>query len=144
MLNLRRAHLINLFFLTIAINLGCIDPDEYSPENPPLLPPPDPPQVLLPLADTTFYTYSTIENVLFDWTIVSGAEMYEIQADSTLGWNTPAISMAENPPVYRALYRYAPGATYYVRIRGGSARWTNYTDWSEPRRLFICLEADLP
>ncbi len=143
-LQLRISHFIHLLLLTIVINFGCQDPDEYGPDDPPLLPPPDPPHVLLPLADTTLYTLSTLENVLFDWTTVSGAEVYEIQTDSNLSWSAPAITMADNPPVNIALYRYAVTATYYVRIRAGSARWTNYTNWSEPRRFFIRLDVALP
>ena len=75
MFSLGRSYLIYSLLLTIVINYGCVDPDEYAPENPPLLPPPDPPQVLLPLPDTTLYTHSALENVLYDWTIVNGAEI---------------------------------------------------------------------
>ncbi|UCF70634.1 MAG: hypothetical protein JSW49_10645 [candidate division WOR-3 bacterium] len=144
MLQLLKSYLIHLLLLTIVINYGCVDPDDYRPEDPPLLPPPDPPHLLLPHPDTTIYTLSGSENVLFDWTTVAGAEIYEIQTDTTLSWSAPAIRMAENPPVNIALYRYAEIATYYVRIRAGSARWTNYTDWSEPRRFFIRLDVALP
>ncbi|UCD19516.1 MAG: hypothetical protein JSU64_08955 [candidate division WOR-3 bacterium] len=144
MLQLLKSHLIHLLLLTIVINYGCLDPDEYRPEDPPLLPPPDPPHLLLPPADTTIYTLSESENVLFDWTIVDGAEIYEIQTDTTLSWSDPAIRLAENPPLNIALYRYDVIATYYVRIRAGSARWTSYTDWSESRRFFIRLDVALP
>jgi hypothetical protein len=135
-----RCFAIILLIAAVLMGCGCKNPEEYSPEEPPLLPPPDPPQLLLPYPDTTLYTLSPLQNVLFDWITISGAEIYEIQTDSTLSWSTAVITRADHPPLYIALYRYAVTATYYVRIRAGSALWTNYTDWSEPRVFYIRLD----
>lgn len=122
------------------ITYGCKDPEEYGPEEPPLLPPPDPPQLILPYPDTALYTFSSPHSVLFDWTTVSGAEIYEIQIDRTMSWSTAMIIRANHPPIYIALYCYAVVSPYYVRIRAGSAQWTYYTDWSEPRRFWLRMD----
>lgn len=141
MLTLCRRVLLNIdkffFFLLfmVIIIYGCKDPEEYNPEEP-LLPPPAPPEILLPYADTNLCGAPN-QNVYFDWTIVSGAEIYEIQIDSTLSWNTAEITRVSHPPTYIGLYRYAETAQYYAHIRAGSSLWTNYTAWSEPRRFFL-------
>lgn len=133
-----RGRIFSIFLLIalILISHGCKDPDEYNPEEP-LLPPPAPPELLLPLADTNLCSASPYPNVFFDWSTVSGAEIYEIQTDSTLSWSTAEITRMNHPPTYIMLYRYAGTAPWYARIRAASSNWTNYTDWSEARRFFL-------
>ncbi len=139
----RRESLDRLRTITIALVVafilaapGCKDPDEYNPEEP-QYPPPGPPVLLLPYADTNLCCSSPHVPVFVDWTTVSGAEIYEIQTDSTLSWNTAEITRASHPPITIGLYRYAETAPWYVRIRAGSTDWTNYTDWSQSRRFFL-------
>jgi hypothetical protein len=131
---------ITLFIMAVLIGHGCIDPEEYKPENP-QFPPPGPPQLILPYPDTSFYSGSSQMAVYFDWSTVNGAEIYEVQTDSTLSWSTAMMMRFSNPPTYIQLYRYAVVATYYARIRAGSSSWTNYTEWSEPHKFY--LKADL-
>lgn len=122
--------------LLLFANYSCTDPEEYNPYDP-LDPPPGPPALLYPLPDTNLCYGPRMHNVLFDWTVVSGAEMYEIQTDSTLTWNTAVISQSPSPPMYIPLYRYAGTAVYYARIRAASSQWTNYTVWSDSRRFYL-------
>jgi hypothetical protein len=122
--------------ILMLIGGGCTDPQEYDPYDP-LDPPPGPPQLLYPLPDTNLCYGSRVHNVLFDWTIAPGAEMYEIQTDSTLTWNTAVISQSPSPPMFIALYRYTGTAVYYARIRAASSGWTNYTAWSDPTRFYL-------
>ena len=122
--------------LVLLFSCSCKDPEEYDPYDP-LDPPPGPPELLMPLPDTNLCYGPRIHNVFFDWTIAGGAEMYEIQTDSTLTWSTAVISRSPSPPIFIQLYRYAGRATYYARIRAASSGWTNYTAWSEPRRFYL-------
>ena len=128
--------LVILLIMAVLIGYGCKDPDEYDPEEP-QYPPPGPPQLILPYPDTNLCSGSPFQNVFFDWSTVSGAEIYEIQTDSTLSWSTAEITRATNPPTYIGLYRYSGNAPWYARIRAASSNWTNYTDWSESRRFFL-------
>lgn len=130
-----------VFLLSMA---RCHDVEEYDP-NEPLVPPPDPPVLIYPLPDTNLWG-GTYQAVLFDWTTVPGAEMYEIQVDTNLAFTTPDTSafhrlvQAAVPPVTIELIRYTSPATYYAMIRAASASWSDYTDWSEPRRFFLRIE----
>jgi len=125
-----------LFVSIMVVANGCKDPDEYNPEEP-QYPPPEPPELILPYADTNLCYGSRHVPVFFDWATVSGAEIYEIQTDSTLSWSTAEITRTSHPPITIGLYRYASTATWYARIRAGSTDWTNYTDWSQPRRFYL-------
>lgn len=138
-------HCRSCFVLLVAalvlVGQGCKDPEEYDP-NEPLDPPPGPPILIYPLADTNLCGgYS--QTVFFDWNVVAGAEIYEIQIDTTVTFTTPDTSplhmivQINYPPAYIGLSRYAETATYYAVIRAASASWSNYTVWSEPRRFFL-------
>jgi hypothetical protein len=132
----RRILIVFFLIAGVLISHGCKDPDEYNPEEP-LLPPPPPPELLLPHPDTNLCSASSFQNVFFDWNTASGAQIYEIQTDSTLSWRTAEITRIDHPPAYILLYRYAGTAPWYARIRAGSSNWTNYTAWSETRRFFL-------
>jgi hypothetical protein len=137
----KSTNLIGFLVAALVISLmlvahGCKDPDEYNPGEP-QYPPPGPPELLLPYADTNLCYGSRHVPVFFDWTTVGGAEIYEIQTDSTLSWSTAEITQTSQPPIIIGLYRYAGTAPWYARIRAGSSNWTNYTDWSETRRFFL-------
>ena len=121
--------------LVLSVSSSCTDPQEYDPYDP-LDPPPGPPELIYPIADTNLCG-GLYQNVFFDWNIVGGTEMYEIQTDSTLTWSTTVISRSPFPPMFILLYRYAGRATYYARIMSASSGWTNYTAWSEPRRFYL-------
>jgi len=125
-----------LALVSVIITAGCKDPDEYDP-NEPLDPPPGPPNLLFPLPDTNLCSSSASQNVFFDWNTVSGAEIYQIQVDSILTFETAELLQYSFPPTYILLYRYEDRAAYYARIRAGSHRWTNYTDWSGVRRFYL-------
>lgn len=125
-----------LVFVLMLTLVSCKDPDEYDP-NQPLDPPPDPPTIIYPIADTNLCSSSSSQSVLFDWTTVSGTEIYQLQVDSILSFETAELLQFSYPPTYVQLYRYEDRAAYYARIRAGSPRWTNYTDWSEVRRFYL-------
>lgn len=127
---------IIMLIVFVLMGHGCKDPEDYNPEEP-QFPPPPPPELLLPYADTNLCHGSPHVPVFFDWTTVSGAELYEIQTDSTLSWSTAEITRVSSPPTYIGLYRYVENAPWYARIRAGSSNWTNYTAWSETRRFFL-------
>ncbi|MBE0433299.1 hypothetical protein IBX73_07530 [candidate division WOR-3 bacterium] len=124
--------------LLVAIFLfafGCTDPEEYDPSQP-LDPPPAAPTIIYPLADTNLCG-GILQNVFFDWNALPGAQIYQIQVDSTLAFTTAELLQFTQPPAYIALIRYAETATYYAVIRAASTSWSNYTNWSEPRRFFL-------
>ena len=129
-------HGMFLALIFVLITVGCKDPDEYDPSQP-LDPPPGPPNLIFPLPDTNLCSSSLLQNVFFDWNTVSGSEVYQIQADSLITFETAELFQYSYPPTYIQLYRYDGRATYYARIRAGSHRWTNYTDWSEVRRFYL-------
>jgi hypothetical protein len=121
--------------LSMLVSSGCTDSQEYDPYDP-LDPPPGPPELIYPLPDTNLCG-GLYQNVFFDWNIVGGAEMYEVQTDSTLTWTTAVISQSPSPPIFISLHRYSRRAVYYARIRAASSGWTNYTAWSDPRRFYL-------
>ncbi|UCG30777.1 MAG: hypothetical protein JSV53_02575 [candidate division WOR-3 bacterium] len=125
-----------LAFVVLLASAGCKDPDEYDP-NEPLDPPPAPPTLLYPLPDTNLCSSSPFPLVFFDWNTVGGAEIYQLQTDSLITFETAELLQYSYPPTYVQLYRYEDRATYYARIRAGSTRWTNYTEWSEVRRFYL-------
>ena len=125
--------LASLLVLTVG---GCKDPDEYDP-NQPLDPPPNPPTILYPIADTNLCSSSPYQSVFFDWNAIGGTEIYQLQVDSILSFETAELLQFTYPPTYVQLYRYEDRAVYYARIRAGSPRWTDYTDWSEVRRFYL-------
>lgn len=131
-----------LFLMSTA---RCHDPEEYDP-NEPLEPPPAPPVLIYPLPDTNLWG-GTHQLVLFDWTTIPGAGMYDIMVDTSATFTTPATSalhlevQVARPPAYIELIRYTSPATYYTMIRAASTSWTGYTEWSEPRRFFLRIEA---
>lgn len=120
---------------------GCKDPDEYDPTQP-LEPPPGPPALIHPMPDTNLCG-GVYQIVFFDWHAIPGAQMYELQIDTSVTFTTPdtvifhMLLLIALPPAHVELYRYADPATYYAVIRAGSTSWSTYTEWSEPRRFFL-------
>ena len=126
------AFILFLFF----INFGCMDPDEYKPDEPPeKLEPPEAPNILLPEPDAEFRSYDHCL-VQFDWSPVEGAQEYEIEIDttSTFSHTWPEACW---PPTAVLLPFYPPKTTYFFRVRAYSSSWIWYTDWSESRRFYL-------
>ena len=126
-----------IFLFVLGSIVTCKDPTGPPDDN--ITEPPDPPVLIHPQADTS-YNGDAVQ-VFFDWNYLAGAQMYEIQIDTNLTFNTGSIYSAEVPPKIIELERYVYITTYYCRIRAGSEFWTYYTDWSEPRRFYLKPEA---
>lgn len=130
----RRNLLFFILFLCCGI-FGCMDSDEYKPDDPPFVDPPDPPIILLPEPDAELRS-KEYRWVQCDWTHVEGAQSYEMQIDTTsdLGYSW---AFAASPGVTIRLDFYPPVTTYYFRVRAYSSAWTWYTAWSETRRFYL-------
>lgn len=124
--------------LYTALAITCQDPTGYEPDDP-YVPAPDPPEIVYPLADTSFNaTIGVPVMVLFDWTAVTSAEAYEIQHDTALAFPNDTSEITQASPVYIAFLRYSPLTTHYYRIRALSASWQDgHTAWSETRKFYI-------
>jgi len=118
-------------------NISCTDPEEYNPQEP-KLPPPYPPEIIKPLPDTVICGGP----VLFDWTVPAGSEVFQIQTDTTLSFNTAEMFQTFASAAILGLEYYGTRRiTYYARIRAGSSRWTDYTIWSDARRFYLWQES---
>lgn len=127
--------LLVLTFFLLSFNLTCKDPEDFKPVDS-LLPPPSPPEVLLPHPDTIFN--GDIYPVLFDWTDIEGAERYEIETDTTPFFSTALSYSAPSPPLTIPCIRYHfPETKYYYRIRAVSTLWIYYTAWTETRFFYL-------
>jgi len=130
--------LVFTFFL-VSFNSTCKDPEEFEPVDS-LLPPPSPPEILLPLPETLFN--GNIFPVLFDWTEVEGAERYDIEIDTTPFFSTASSYSAPSPPHTIACRRYHfPETIYFYRIRAVSTLWIYYTEWIETRFFYLRFDA---
>ena len=114
---------------------SCKDPEEYNP-NTPKIPPPDPPQIIFPLADTVICD----GGVLFNYTVPAGAQVFQIQADTLSSFSTAEMFLRYGSLYYIPLPYYHGRTTWWARIRAGSANWNNYTAWSESRRFYLWAE----
>ena len=89
----------------MALIITCKDPTGYDPDDP-YVPAPDPPEIISPIADTSFNASIGIPvMILFDWTSVSGAEAYEIQHDTALVFPNDTSEIVQAPPAHIAFYR---------------------------------------
>jgi hypothetical protein len=122
-----------VLLLLFGFSVNCKDPARHPEDD--VTEPPEPPVLIHPQADTS-YNGDAVQ-VLFDWNYLAGAQIYEIQIDTLLSFNTGSVHSAEVPPKIIELYRYAYITTYYCRIRAASELWTYYTDWSETRRFYL-------
>ena len=130
--------LVFTFFL-VSFNSTCKDPEDFKPVDS-LLPPPQAPEVILPLPETLFNGYWF--PVLFDWTEVEGAERYEIETDTTPFFSTASSETVSSPPHIVPCRRYHfPETIYFYRIRAGSTLWTYYTEWTEIRFFYLRFDA---
>jgi hypothetical protein len=121
-------------FLAIA---GCMDPDEYKPEDPPeKTDPPDGPSVLQPPQDV-LYRCEYYYTVWLNWTDVDGAQGYEFQVDTDSTFSSSFPYQGEWPPSSFQAACFPPITTYYFRVRAYSNAWTWYTDWSDTRRFHL-------
>lgn len=135
--------LLVLTFFLLSLNLTCKDPEEFKPVDS-LLPPPQAPEFSLPLADTIFWIPNqgsdTIgAHVIFDWSIIEDAEIYEIHIDTNLSFDSPKFErrILTSSPAIIGILCYHTKPSYFSRIRAGSNLWTWFTDWSEIRKFHI-------
>jgi hypothetical protein len=132
-----RWFLMAVTMITIMACFGCMDPDEYKPEEPPQkIDPPEGPTALLPLQDALFrseyYCWVTL-----DWTGVEGAQGYEFQVDTDSSFTGSYPFQGEFPPSSFSAVCFPPVTTYFFRVRAYSDAWTWYTNWSQVIRFHV-------
>ncbi len=129
---------VTLIVMVGFLIVKCATTEDNEPEDQ-LQKPPAPPQLLLPLPDTAFPCNTTC-HIPFDWVPVTGAEIYEIQSDTSSTFSTASIHQANVPPTTIGFVRYGLRTTYFWRIRAGSTLWTWYTAWSDSRKFDLVPE----
>ncbi len=119
--------------------LQCQDPHDWQPGDP-QEPPPEPPALYQPAADTIFFGTEGC-SVTLEWEMITGYQVrYEIQTDTIVNFSTAATVSALSSPASIYLKRYKYKTDYYCRVRAGSPAWTWYTDWSATRHFYIMPE----
>jgi hypothetical protein len=132
---------VTFILLLFFIHSGCMDPTEYKPDEPPeKSEPPDPPIILLPESDTVFRCYQN-HVVVCDWTLIEGAQAYEMQIDTISNFSS-SYPHGASPPTPVLLSVYPPMTTYFLRARAYSSSWIWYTDWSDTRRFYLIPTSD--
>jgi hypothetical protein len=126
---------VSLSVVLLVSGASCKDPEEYNPETP-KVPPPNPPQIIFPLADTVICD----NGVLFNYTVPAGSQVFQIQADTLSSFSTAEMFLRYGSFYYIALPFYHGRTTWWARVRAGSADWNNYTAWSDPRRFYLWAE----
>jgi hypothetical protein len=90
----------------------------------------DAPNLLTPSdsAVTTGYNYPPVGVPTLMWTPVAGAERYNVQISSSLGFADPLVDNATYATAYTPIVTLADG-TYYWRVRAGQGNsWGAYSD----------------
>ncbi len=123
--------------IVLILAIGCMDPDEYKPEEPPeKTEPPDGPGVLLPEQDALWHC-EYYHTVILDWTDVDNAQGYEFQVDRDSTFTASFPYQGFFPPYVFTAVCFPPITTYYFRVRAYSDAWTWYTNWSDVRRFHL-------
>lgn len=123
--------------IVLILAIGCMDPDEYKPEEPPeKTEPPDGPGVLLPEQDA-LWRCEYYHTVILDWTDVDNAQGYEFQVDRDSTFTASFPYQGFFPPYVFTAVCFPPITTYYFRVRAYSDAWTWYTNWSDVRRFHL-------
>ncbi len=126
--------------ILILFAVTCKDPEEFEPEDPYEEAPP-PPQLIHPRQGAVYAFGGNIGYVPFYWTLVTGAEIYEIQIDTIATFETDSIYSAVTPPTSIGLFLYHSKTEYFSRIRAGSGRWiTLYTEWSDITSFYVARD----
>lgn len=123
---------LSLSMMFLMTGISCKDPEEYNPLEPKMSPP-DPLEIIFPLADTVICD----GGVLFNYTVPAGSQVFQIQADTLSCFSTAEMFLRYGSFYYIALPFYHGRTTWWARIRAGSEDWNNYTDWSDPRRFYL-------
>ncbi len=127
--------------IAVSTVVRCKDPEEFEPDDPYRETPP-PPQLIAPLPDT-FFPCEATRAVTFDWTEVSGANVYEHASDTLADFSTAKTEVVNDPPATFSFFRYHFRTTYYWRVRAGSALWIDpYTEWSDVRTFDLIPEME--
>ncbi len=134
---------VALILLITSFSNRCEPPWGYKPEHDSIIDPPDPPKILEPMPDTVIW-YATIIQVKFNWTLVSDAEHYEIDIDTSNSFDTPTgdrfrvIVQAASPPAVVTNLVGGIFRKHYYRIRAVNRRWKNgSTNWSDIRSFVL-------
>jgi hypothetical protein len=134
-MKLTAALFMSFLMLGMHLYISCRDPSEFEPGDP-YTDPPDPPEFIQPLPDTTLNGTSVTVNFL--WINVAGAELYEVQYDTATTFSNEWFESSPGTSVSITLWRFKFCTTYYYRIRAISASWrSGHTVWSSTRRLFL-------
>lgn len=121
----------------LTMNASCQNPHEWQPGDP-QVPPPGPTVIISPPPNSRYI--GAQEWVTVDWRVVSGAENYELQSDTTAEFTNPASMLHDSPPVdFLARVLKSNSTTYYLRVRAGSPAWTWWTDWSPTDSFYIFI-----
>ncbi len=131
-------HRCTAFIILVLIGisvLACRDPEDFQPDDP-YTEAPAPPDLIYPLADTSFN--GTVVNVYCNWTVATGAESYEVQYDTSISYPSEWRETAAGSSCYITVRRYAFITIYYCRIRALSPAWVEgHTEWSETRKFYV-------
>ncbi|MGB3342187.1 MAG: hypothetical protein WBB37_11970, partial [bacterium] len=127
-----------LYVLSFAVYVqpSCKDPDEFKPPEDTLVPPPDPPQLVSPIAGFVimFETVPVDSYYELKWTTIEQASGYQVEY--TIDTFPPFIkTCAANVCTLWVSDTTNRICRHYWRVRASSLAWTWFTEWSEQWHL---------
>ena len=121
--------------LGMSLDSGCKNPEEYKPPEDSLIPPPAPPQLIIP-NDSAFFSMTPGSNIdiYFEWSNITDADFYEIEFS-----DNPTFTNSTRYKYYThsATINFTELGKYFWHVRAYSPLWTWYTNWSETRYFLI-------
>ena len=84
---------------------------------------------------------STFTAVNFDWEDFDGCTLYQMQIDTSLGFNSTLLSLHASGISEKEIHQFHFGWNYYWRVRGISS--TDTSSWSETRKYYTYNQVGL-
>lgn len=133
--------IVLVIILILDINPGCKDPYDYEPQEDPLLPAPEPPQLISP-RDSVYYFLPTAFDtayITFKWSAIEDIEFYEFEIDTTIlfGRNAWSRRTVYDTVTFGFSANEVLTITYYWHVRAASDLWIWWTEWSDVRCFII-------